>query len=268
VEDERIDRQTPSVITGMYFSLPPHSPSLLSQITHPRPWRIVDLGCGSGLCGRLFCNLNETNESPPEAILCHDSTITLEDALQSPTTAPASSPLLLGIDISSQMVELSRQNGGYSHVYCDDLRSSLTRLSCSIQRNETNPMNLIISADTFLYVGLLGEIFSLIHQCLSVSGIFLFSTEQLENSPMKLARGARGGQDQREGEELRKFEPEGYAVGAQMLSSGRFAHSHSYILALVEMCGFSIVHIEDIIVRTEVSIPLPGKIYVAQKVAI
>jgi predicted TPR repeat methyltransferase len=182
---------------------------------------------------------------------------------------------LIGIDISSQMVELSRQNGGYSHVYCDDLRSSLTCLSSSIQRNQTKSMNLIISADTFLYVGLLGEIFSLIHQCLSLSGIFLFSTEQLEKSPMKLVRdddddlisASAGNKSESVSEELRKFEPEQeFLTGAQMLTSGRFAHSHSYVLALVEMYGFSIVHIEDIIVRTEVSIPLPGKIYVAQKV--
>lgn len=171
------------------------------------------------------------------------------------------------------MVELSRQNGGYTHVYCDDLRSSLIRLSSSIERNLTKSMNLIISADTFLYVGLLGEIFSLIHQCLSLSGIFLFSTEQLESSPMKFIRDGTSNDNistdktQSEIEELKKYEPEvEFLTGAQMLTSGRFAHNHSYVLALAEMCGFSIVSIEDIIVRTEVSVPLPGKIYVAQKV--
>jgi predicted TPR repeat methyltransferase len=66
-------------------------------------------------------------------------------------------------------------------------------------------------------------------------------------------------------EVMRKYEPEGHGNGAQILSSGRFAHSHSYILSLGEKYGFCVRHIEEIIVRTEVSVPLPGKIYVFQR---
>jgi predicted TPR repeat methyltransferase len=174
------------------------------------------------------------------------------------------------------MVELSRQNGGYSHLYCDDLRSSLGLLASAIQHQQTPAVNLVLSADTFLYVGFLGEIFSLVQSSLSSDGLFIFSTEQLETSPMRLLIHREGLGEARLGEtdssesnaaieEMRKYEPEGHTNGAQILSSGRFAHSHSYILSLGEKYGFSVVHIEDIIVRTEVNVPLPGKIYVFQR---
>jgi predicted TPR repeat methyltransferase len=59
--------------------------------------------------------------------------------------------------------------------------------------------------------------------------------------------------------------PEYPQGGAEMLTSARFAHSHPYILSLASTYAYEVVEVRDIIVRTEVSVPLPGKIYMLCK---
>lgn len=236
------------------------------------------------MCGRLFSksltqyrnNNNNNNNHQQEHEQEQNESIILRssDEFQQTLENNSGNSLLIGIDVSQQMVELSHQNGGYTHLFCDDLRNSLSLILKSIQQQQTLPINLIIAADTFLYVGLLGEIFSIVSQCLSSNGIFMFSTELLDNSPMRINRSLTLNSHENNNDPPNKsdlnnsfqvFEPEHYENGAEMLTSGRFAHSHEYILKLVEKYSFQITFIEDIIVRTESSIPLPGKIYILTK---
>ena len=100
----------------------------------------------------------------------------------------------------------------------------------------------------------------------------MFSTELLDHSPMRIHRLSSTSQavehiPQKNNliDDLIVYEPNDYEIGVEMLTSGRFAHSHQYILALIEKYSFHIISIQDIIVRTEVSVPLPGKIYILIK---
>ena len=49
------------------------------------------------------------------------------------------------------------------------------------------PLNLIIAADTFIYIGALGSVFRQISRILEQNGLFLFSIEDLEKSPMRVS---------------------------------------------------------------------------------
>ena len=54
--------------------------------------------------------------------------------------------------------------------------------------------------------------------------------------------------------------------GGQLLKSARFAHSNSYIETLAEIHGFQILKMKIVILRTEETIPLYGRLYVLQYV--
>jgi len=215
-------------------------------------WRVLDLGCGSGLCGRAFGEI-----SSPSCTAQGTSTTLLE-------ASRLKGPAFIGIDVSSQMIELAMKNGGYTSCHCADLKECLETFASSTKESNELAMNLIVAADTFLYVGQLGEVFALAHQTLCCGGLFLFSTEDLDASPMKKSEQVPVPRTTYL-EEVCGYEDLKYIHGVQMLTSARFAHSHRYIMNLVERFGFNLVEMRDIVVRTEVSVPLPGKIYLLEK---
>ena len=153
--------------------------------------RVIDLGCGSGLCGRVFQTLVFPGSSPPVPT-APEAPISLQQAVNSP------GPCMIGIDVSSRMVELTLRNGGYSFAVKDDLRqalrtcvsvveaaSAMTSSDVSRECSSGLAMDMIIAADTFLYVGCLGEILYLSHRALAAGGLLMFSTECLDQSPMR-----------------------------------------------------------------------------------
>lgn len=100
-------------------------------------------------------------------------------------------------------------------------------------------MDLVISADVWIYVGALEEIFALcVRKLNSMSGRLAFSIELLESE-----------------------------IGAtyRLAPSGRFQHSHEYITALAGANGFNLELSEDIHVRKESGQPIPGRIYVLRR---
>jgi predicted TPR repeat methyltransferase len=52
--------------------------------------------------------------------------------------------------------------------------------------------------------------------------------------------------------------------GTQLLTSARFAHSNSYIEILANLYGFVILNMKIVILRTEDTVPLYGRLYVLQ----
>ena len=54
--------------------------------------------------------------------------------------------------------------------------------------------------------------------------------------------------------------------GGQLLKSARFAHSNSYIQMLADIHGFQILKMKIVVLRTEETIPLYGRLYVLQTV--
>ncbi|CAI5701548.1 unnamed protein product [Peronospora effusa] len=178
-------------------------PGFISQDSTTDPtWVVADVGCGTGLCGRLL-----------RPHVKH----------------------IIGVDISPLMIEKTRAKGSYDELHTIDIVPFLE--SCA---NES--LDLVISADVWIYVGALEQVFELSKRKLRVStGWMVFSIELLTPTATKSSTGFR------------------------LAPSGRFQHSHDYIASLATRSGFTIVLQEDINVRKESAEPIPGRIYILQR---
>jgi len=102
------------------------------------PWRILDLGCGTGLVGVAFQDL-------------------------------AVGGRLDGIDISPRMIDAARSRGIYDDVILGDLETVLAESDASY--------DLIVSADTMTYFGDLAPAFAGVAKRLEPGGFYLFASE-------------------------------------------------------------------------------------------
>jgi len=128
---------------------------------------------------------------------------------------------------------------------------------------------MIVLADTLIYIGQLGELFNHAKNILKMNGLILFSTEDLERSPMKSNKEKLNYLNSsvlnNNGIEYEDAIP---GWGGEILSSARFAHSNTYIQLITSLHGFSILsHREGIVLRTEESVPIPGNMFICQKVS-
>ncbi len=157
-------------------------------------WKILDLGCGTGLCGTAFRDL---------------------------------ATHMAGVDLAPNMVEKAREKDVYDALEAGDLTEALGAYS--------GDLDLAVSADVFIYVGKLDEVFAACGAALREGGLFAFTVESF------------GGE------------------GVYLRNTGRFAHSPRYIEALAEEHGFSLLLQDNIVVRTESSKPIAGLLYVLSK---
>ena len=132
--------------------------------------RVLDLGCGTGLCGRLLAPL--------------------ADAVD-------------GVDVSQAMVAQARASGAYRAVEHGGLVPFL--------RAQSAPVDLVLAADVFIYVGALDAVFAAVRQRLRPGGCFAFSVELAS-----------------EGQE------------PQLRPSLRYAHSLPYVERLAKAHGFQV----------------------------
>lgn len=101
-------------------------------------------------------------------------------------------------------------------------------------------LDLVISADVWIYVGALEQVFALCARKLKpATGRMAFSIELLEQS-----------------------DADNSAAPFRLARSGRFQHSQRYIADLSRANGFDIALSEDVEVRKESGQPIPGRIYV------
>jgi predicted TPR repeat methyltransferase len=107
-------------------------------LPHSAPWRILDLGCGTGLLGTVFQDL-----------------------------APGGR--LDGIDISPRMMDGARARGLFGELILGDLETVLAEPGPSY--------DLIISADTMTYFGDLAPAFAGVVKRLEPGGFCLFASE-------------------------------------------------------------------------------------------
>ena len=140
-------------------------------------------------------------------------------------------------------------------------------------------LDLILAADTFIYVGGLGAVFRQARRCLRPRGLLAFSVEDLDKSPMRVARppgdaaGTAHGHGHGHGSAPADgaTDADGELVGAvpgwgaQLLSSARFAHAHAYIAALAEAHGFREAAGREGVLRNEGGVALPGRLYVLER---
>lgn len=159
--------------------------------------RVLDLGCGTGLCGQLI---------EPHA------------------------GAVDGVDLAQAMVEQARASGAYRRVEQGDLLGFLL--------SQTEPADLVIAADVFIYVGALDEVFAAVRQRLQPEGCFAFSVE--------LAG---------EGQEL------------QLRPSLRYAHSAGYVERLAQAHGFRVRQTWQAPLREDQQKPVMGWYVLLEPVA-
>lgn len=137
-------------LSGLSYCVPQLIASTSQQIvsadyTHKKkaftitPLHVLDLGCGTGLCGYYLNNKLYNLE-------------------------------MTGVDLSSEMLAQAKKKQLYQQLYCSDI------LQFFDQQN--NPYDLIVAADVFTYFGKLEAVFNAVSQHIKKDGFFIFSITQ------------------------------------------------------------------------------------------
>ena len=134
---------------------------------------------------------------------------------------------LTGVDLSRKMIQESRKKGVYDQLIAADVDDVFSQL--------TKNINLFLATDLFIYVGELRNIFSKIKEYAAADALFLFSVERLTGKNEY-----------------------------QLLPTGRYAQSCSYISSLAEACGMTILLRQPTTIREEKGKDIAGDIYVLQ----
>jgi predicted TPR repeat methyltransferase len=134
---------------------------------------------------------------------------------------------LIGIDLSEKMIAQARSKQLYDTLIVDDLVSGLAGIGAKI--------DLFLAADVFVYVGKLHATFEAVKAVAARGAHFAFSLEEHDGAePFYLQK------------------------------SARYAHSKTYIEALAEEFGFSVLHFQRTQIRKDKQNWINGFIYVLQ----
>lgn len=109
------------------------------QVNPAQKYRILDLGCGTGLCGKALDSLFKKR-------------------------------ILNGVDLSAPMLEEARRKGVYDRLEKAEIGQYLN--------NEKTLSDLIVSADVFTYFGTLDKVFVGVFSALKKDSLFVFSATQ------------------------------------------------------------------------------------------
>ena len=133
---------------------------------------------------------------------------------------------LWGIDLSSNMLEKAKSKNIYNRLTRGDIVDELEA--------QEESFDLFLSADTFIYLGNLENIFKTIANKSHPNALFIFSVEHLEEGDFVLRE------------------------------TGRYAQSYSYIKKLAENNGFRIVKYSNERLRKDRDGWIEGGLYVLQ----
>jgi predicted TPR repeat methyltransferase len=120
----------------------------------------LDLGCGTGLLGRLLQNKFKGIS-------------------------------LTGIDLSTQMLAKANATECYNKLLNGDLTAVLAAQIDSSSYKDDFMFDMVTAADVFVYIGDLDEIFAKVKKVLYAGGVFCFSVEHLLQGKIKFSINAR-----------------------------------------------------------------------------
>jgi predicted TPR repeat methyltransferase len=140
---------------------------------------------------------------------------------------------ITGTDISENMVAMADEREVYDDLYVGEAVAF-------VESWDEEHFDLIVATDMLPYLGDVEALFDGVAAILEPGGIFAFSTETLPDPILS-------GRD--------------FMVGPYQ----RFAHARNYICDRLQAAGFRPAHIEEIIVRHEQGIPVPGHLLLAPK---
>ncbi|HEY6641691.1 tetratricopeptide repeat protein [Povalibacter sp.] len=171
--------------------------SMLSAVVDPAAkLDILDAGCGTGLCGPLL--------------------------------RPLASKLI-GVDLSSKMVDLARERGGYDELVVGDL--------CAFMTSHPAQFDTVVAADTLEYFGSLKAVCESAAITLRPGGLFLFTVEAL---------------------------PEDAAEPYKLEVHGRYVHRPSYVTQSLQEAGFEVLQLGLETLRVERMQDVKGLVALAQ----
>ena len=130
---------------------------------------------------------------------------------------------LEGIDLSERMLDKAKERNVYNKLIKQDI---ITYLS-----NENFNFDYFISADVFIYIGDLSDVFRLIKSRNKTGGKLAFSTEDFHGEDFFLEK------------------------------SGRYSHSKKYIEGLCEEFGYHLRHFERQPIRKDKNQYISGGLY-------
>jgi predicted TPR repeat methyltransferase len=133
---------------------------------------------------------------------------------------------LIGIDLSEKMLTQARQKNIYSELLLADISQSI---------NKYHDLDLVIAADTLVYIGDLDQIFDQLAIALKPDGIFAFTIEKTSHYPYELQ------------------------------NTARFAHNTEYLQNLSAKYHFDIILYKNIILRKHRNGVIEGLLYVLKK---
>ena len=158
---------------------------------------VIDAGCGTGLCGPLL---------------------------------RSHCARLVGVDLSSQMVERARLRQCYDELAVAELSAFM--------RSRPSMFDAVISADTLVYFGALEEPLSAAREALRVNGLLVFTIEAL---------------------------PATASQSYRLEAHGRYAHGEQYIRDALAATGFSVTAFTPATLREESGEPVSGAVVTARR---
>ena len=136
-------------------------------------------------------------------------------------------PKVVGIDLSMNMLDEARAKNLYQELLQGDIAQAMST------RHDT--FSLIISADVFIYVGEVSEIFEHAARSLTPSGIFAFSVEESPQDDIELA------------------------------PTGRYRHNISYLRDLASKNGMSVLKEAKGLIRKDARDEIIGSYFYLEK---
>jgi predicted TPR repeat methyltransferase len=138
---------------------------------------------------------------------------------------------LTGVDLSSGMLGKAQARGVYDAL----VKSELTRFF-NERRNE---YDLVISADTLVYFGVLAGAFEGAFHALRAGGLFIFTVEKAPDADAP--------------------------AGHRLNPHGRYSHTRGYVERTLKAAGFRDVAVELDVLRMEGGRPVDGLVVTARK---
>ena len=196
--DQHADVFDDILVEQLGYAVPLMVPERLTELKLNHFPCMLDLGCGTGLTG--------------EAMRARVDTI-------------------IGVDLSEAILGIAVERGCYDDLY-------LGEAVAFIEGWDEAPFDLITATDVLPYLGSLEKMFSGVAKALNKGGVFVFSTETLNDAD---------------------FGTRDWKVGPHQ----RFHHKLSYVEAVLSAAGLKLLHSEVIVVRTDEGEPQHGHLVVA-----
>lgn len=183
------------LVENLGYHTPEHIAEAVRAVQHGPYGRVLDLGCGTGLAAQQF--VADTNH-------------------------------ITGIDLAPRMVEESRAKNIYHALHVASVEDFL-------RNDDTLRYDLVLSADVFVYIGALEEIFIRLGQRMAPGALFAMSVQTLEDGDWHL------GEDH------------------------RYSHSRTYLEHCTALAKLAPASCVPVTLREDAGKPVNGMVFIARK---